>query len=97
MIFVSNADTLSTGGVNSVVGPVLMRKVAPLAVQTQDISVPELAIYKDSLFSSVAGRLQNISFHLGDSARLPEVSERSRMVAAQLGELTKEKNSESSF
>ena len=93
----SNADTLSTGGVNSAVGPVLMRKVAPLAMQVQDISVPELEIYKDSLFSSVAGRLRNISFHVGEMSKTPEFNGKSRAIAAQLGELARERSSGSSF
>ena len=57
-----NADTLTTGGLNSAIGLVLMRKVAPLSIQAQDVVVSTAEIYSDSIFGSVAGRMQNLSF-----------------------------------
>ena len=59
-----NADSFATGGLNSTIGPALMRKVAPLSTQIQDIAVLEVENYRDNTFSSVAGRLENISFQL---------------------------------
>jgi len=79
-----NANSVSTGGVSSAIGPVLMRKVVPLTVQVQDISVPELDAYKDSIFASVAERLRNVSFCIDDVARPPEYTARLRMLTNQL-------------
>jgi len=80
-----NADSRATGGVNSAVGPVLMRKITPLSVQGQNISVPELDIYKDSIFASVAERLRNVSFYTDNSVRSPEFNAKIHMIVNQLG------------
>ena len=58
----SNADSFATGGLNSTIGPVLMRKVAPLSTQIQDIATLEAKNYRDNTFNNVAERLENISF-----------------------------------
>ena len=57
----NNADSFSTGGLNSAIGPILMRKVAPLSIQAQDV-VSATEVYSDSIFGSVARRMQNLSF-----------------------------------
>jgi len=82
-----NADSITTGGANGAVGPTLMRKVAPLTVQAQDISVPELDIYKDSIFASVATQLRNISFRTNTSVRSPEFAAQMQAVASQLSQV----------
>ena len=55
---------MTTGGLNSTIGPVLMRKIAPLSTQIQDVATLKAENYRDNAFSSVAGRLENISFQL---------------------------------
>jgi len=82
-----NSDAMSMGGVSSAIGPLLMRKTAPLTVQMQDISVPELDVYKDSIFASVSERLRNVSFRADGSARSPEFSARVHTIASQLSQV----------
>jgi len=82
-----NADSIATGGANGAVGPILMRKVAPLTVQAQDISVPELDVYKDSIFASVADRLRNVSFQMDTSARSPKFATQMQAIASQLSQV----------
>ena len=84
----SNSDSMSMGGAASAIGPLLMRKVAPLTVQMQDISAPEQEFYQDSIFASIAERLRNISFHVDSSARVPEESARIHTIASQLSRAT---------
>jgi len=86
-----NADSVCTGGLNGAIGPVLMRKVVPLTIRTQDISVPESAVYRDSIFTSVAERLRKVSFHADSSARSPEFSARVQTVARQLSQVVAHK------
>jgi len=83
----SNSDSMSMGGVSSAIGPLLMRKMAPLSVQMQDISVPELDVFKDNIFSSVSGRLWNVSFRTDVSARSPEFNARVHTIANQLDQV----------
>ena len=59
-----NADSFATGGLNSAIGPVLMRRITPLSTQIQDIATLKAENYQDNIFGSVAGRLENISFQL---------------------------------
>jgi len=80
---------MSLGGAASAIGPLLMRKMAPLSVQMQDIAVPELDVFKDNLFSSVAERLRTASFRADHSARSPEFGARTQRITSLLGQITR--------
>ena len=85
----SNSDSMSMGGAASAIGPLLMRKMAPLSVQMQDIAVPELDVFKDNLFSSVAGRLRTASFRADSTPRSPEFDAKVREIGSQLRHVIK--------
>jgi len=81
-----NAKSMATGGMNSAVGPLLMRKIAPLTVHGQNIVVSEQDFYKDRLFSSVAEQLKNLSFRTATATVLTGTNESVRTVATMLGQ-----------
>jgi len=81
-----NAKSMATGGINSAVGPLLMRKIAPLAVQGQNIVVSEQNFYRDRLFGSAAKQLRNLSFHTAAATVLKGTNESAHTVAAMLGQ-----------
>lgn len=81
-----NAKSMATGGVNSAVGPMLRRKIAPLTVQGQNIIVSKHDFYRDRLFRRAAGQLSNLSFRTATATVLTGTNERVRTVAAMLGQ-----------
>ena len=83
-----NSDSMSMGGVPSSIGPLLMRRVAPFRVSAADIITPEQNLYKDSLFSSVRGRLTNLSFNLDRTRMSPAFGVQIQNVREQLSRAT---------
>ena len=80
----SNAKSMSTGGANSAVGPVELRKATAFRGNAQNIIPPEQSLYKDNLFSSVRGRLENISFTLDTTRMPPELNSQMQTIREQL-------------
>ena len=70
----SNAKSMTTGGANSAIGPVQMRKAAQLRGGTKNMISTDQSNFKDSQFSSVKGKLNKLSFALDSKRVSPEFS-----------------------
>ena len=67
----SNANSAKTGGAASAVGPVLMKRITPAAIETNDIIVDEKSIYHNLLFQGFNDSLNKLSCRVD---RKPKIS-----------------------
>ena len=60
----SNAKTMTTGGANSTIGPILIQKAVPFRGSARSMIASERPFHKDSLFSSARAQISALSFRL---------------------------------
>ena len=60
----SNANSAKTGGAASAVGPVLMKRITPAAIETNDIIVDEKSTYHNPLVQGFNDRLNKLSLRV---------------------------------
>ena len=82
----SNAKTMTTGGANSAIGPVQMRKAVPFRESASILAAAGQSPVKDNMFSGARALIDNTTFRLDNTRLHPKLEPRVQTVRRQLAQ-----------